>query len=173
MHIILALAGAIITILILLRKLGDAGITLDSINPFAWHRRHQWRKKYHSKPLFNIEDPLKAAALMIVAVAKADGDISLEEKQHILKLFEQEFGFSAKEAAGLFTSSVFFLKDEVDISSYVSRILEPSSQRFSEHQITFTVECMKQVAGLVSDHSESKNLLIRLFSEYFQNNHNH
>ena len=168
MHIILALAGAIITILILLRKLGEAGITLDSINPFAWYRRHQWRKKYHSKPLFNIEDPLKAAALMIVAVAKADGDISLEEKKHILGLFEREFGFSADEAAGLFTSSVFFLKDEVDISSYVARILEPSAAHFSDHQIGFTVDCMQQVAALVSDQSAAKNQLIALFSQYFR-----
>ncbi len=168
MHIILAVAGAIITILILLRRLGDAGITIDSLNPFAWYRKHQWLKKYHTKPLFNIEDPKKVAALLIVAVAKADGLISIEEKKRILQLFQEELGYAEKDASGLFTSSAFFLKDEVDILPYLNKILQLSAKSFTHNQISFTIECMQLIARLSAENSTAKNQLIKAFSNYFE-----
>ena len=121
MHIVLAVAGAIITILILIRRLGDAGITIDSLNPFAWYRKHKWLKQYHTKPIFTVAEPQKVAALLIVAVAKADGLISIEEKNQILEMFEKEFGHSKQDASGLFTSSAFFLKASLSVSSILKR----------------------------------------------------
>lgn len=168
MHILLALAGAIITILILVRSLGDAGISIDSFNPFAWYRKHQWLKKYHSKPLFNIEEPQRVAALLIVAVAKADGLISIEEKKHILNMFEKDFDYDEKAAAGLFTSSAFFLKDEVEITPYLSQILSLSANSFSDNQVAFTIECMKKIAALSAENSSSKNDIIHAFRQYFE-----
>jgi len=44
MHFILGLLGTIVTILILLNRLADAGIDLGGLNPFLWHRRRKWRK---------------------------------------------------------------------------------------------------------------------------------
>ncbi len=167
MHIILALAGAIITILILMRRLGDAGITIDSFNPFAWYRKHKWLKQYHTKPLFTIDDPQKVAALLIVAIAKADGLISLEEKNKILEMFEQEFGHSKQDASGLFTSSAFFLKDEDDISPNLAKILELSATKFTTNQISFSIECMQKIAALSSENSTGKDKIIKGFTDFF------
>ncbi len=171
MHIVLALAGAIITILILMRRLGDAGITLDSFNPFAWYRKHKWLRRYHTKPLFTIDDPQKVAALLIVSVAKADGLISIEEKNQILDMFEKEFGHSKEDASGLFTSSAFFLKDEDEISPLVPKILEISAAKFTENQITFTVECMNKISSLSAENATSKDKIIHEFKKYFERLH--
>lgn len=168
MHIIIALAGAIITILILLNRLGAAGITLDSFNPFAWYRKHKWLNRYHTKPMFTIDDPQKVAALLIVAVAKADGLISIEEKNIILEIFEKDFGHGKQEASGLFTSSAFFLKDEIDFVSNLSKVLELSVRDFSQNQIKFTIECMQKIASMSSENSTEKDKIINQFSKYFE-----
>lgn len=72
MHI-LAILGAIITILILMRRLDDAGIDIGWLNPFLWRRRRKWRNQLEANPLFSIESPRDLAALLAVAVAKRDG----------------------------------------------------------------------------------------------------
>jgi hypothetical protein len=41
MHVILGLLGAVITILILLKRLSDAGFDPASLNPFLWYRRYK------------------------------------------------------------------------------------------------------------------------------------
>lgn len=160
MHIVLGILGAAITILILIRRLGDAGITLDSFNPFAWYRRHQWMKKYHKSPLFNIEDPMALAGMMLVAVAKSDGLIALEEKQAIIELFETEFELSANDAAAMFTSSAFFLKDEMAITPNMKQIVHLAGHKFSVNQLNLTIQCMQKIAALSnSNHSEKQRLI--------------
>lgn len=168
MHIILALAGAIITILILINRLGAAGITLDSFNPFAWYRKHKWLNRYHTKPIFTIDHPQKVAALLIVAVAKADGLISIEEKNQILEMFEKEFGHEKQEASGLFTSSAFFLKDEIDVASNLSKILELSAMEFTDNQIQFTIECMQKIAAMSGENTTEKDKIIEKFKHHFE-----
>ncbi len=167
-HIILALAGAIITILVLINRLGAAGITLDSFNPFAWYRKHKWLNRYHTKPIFTIDDPQKVAALLIVAVAKADGLISIEEKNKILNMFEKDFGHVKQEASGLFTSSAFFLKDEMDVVSNLSKILELSAMDFTQNQIQFTIECMQKIAAMSNENSTEKDKIIEKFKRHFE-----
>lgn len=165
MHIVLTFLGSVITILILINRLGEAGISLDSLNPFAWYRKHKWMKKYHTKPIYNIKNSLEAAALYVVAVANADGMISLEEKKLILGIFEKEFELSDKEATALFTSSAFFLKDGDDVVQFMPQILKKSSEKFSNNQIEFTLECMKKVATLSSENSSRKNQIISTFEK--------
>jgi len=42
---ILAVLGVIVTILILLNRLANAGMDLGGLNPFLWQRRRNWRKR--------------------------------------------------------------------------------------------------------------------------------
>ena len=80
MHIILGLLGTIVTILVLLHRLAEAGIDLGGLNPYFWHRRRQWRKKYQGNPVYRMDDPMDATAILMVAAAKADGDMTREDK---------------------------------------------------------------------------------------------
>jgi len=43
MHIIIAFLGTIVTILVLLDRLAQAGISLGGLNPFLWRRRRKWK----------------------------------------------------------------------------------------------------------------------------------
>jgi hypothetical protein len=140
MHIVLALLGSIVTILVLLSRLADAGIDLGGLNPFLWNRRRKWRKKYE-------ENPMDATALLMVATAKADGDMSREDKSLLLKSFEIDFNLSKKDAAGLMISSAHLLGNGKELTDNVKSFLEPSKAAFSDTQANSAIELVAKIAG--------------------------
>lgn len=148
MHIILGILGPVITILILLNRLAEAGIDIGGLNPFLWHRRRKWRKKYTGNPLFQIDSPMDAAGILLVGAAKADGDISIEEKKHIQEIFETEFHLNAKDAAGLFISSVHLIGDGNELRNNLSRFIKPSKEKFNDHQIKSTLDVLARISSL-------------------------
>jgi len=147
MHIVLALLGSIVTILVLLSRLADAGIDLGGLNPFLWNRRRKWQNKYDGNPLFKIESPMDATALLMVATAKADGDMSREDKSLLLKSFEIDFNLSKKDAAGLMISSAHLLGDGKELTDSVQSFLEPSKASFSDTQANSAIELVTKIAG--------------------------
>ncbi|MBL1321238.1 MAG: TerB family tellurite resistance protein [Methylophaga sp.] len=147
MHIVLALLGSIATILMILSRLADAGIDLGGLNPFLWNRRRKWRKKYDGNPLFKIDTPLDATAILMVATAKADGDMSREDKTLLLNLFETKFNLSKKDAAGLMISSAHLLGNGKEFTKNVKSFLEPSKASFSDIQANSAIELVSTIAG--------------------------
>ena len=147
MHIIFGLLGTIVTILILLNRLADAGIDLGGLNPFLWSRRRKWRKQYEGNPVFKIENPMDATAILMVAAAKADGDLSKEDKSLLLNLFETEFKLSKKDAAGLLISSAHLLGDGTEVRSNVKKFLFPSKAAFTASQSLSAISLITKAAG--------------------------
>ena len=80
MHIILAVLGAVVTILILINRIQQSGLDLGWLNPFSWFRRRKYRVNHDLNAAFKLESPLETVSLLMLAVAKADGDISKEQK---------------------------------------------------------------------------------------------
>lgn len=146
MHIVLGLLGTVVTILILLSRLADAGIDLGGLNPFLWARRRRWQKKYSGNPIFQIESPMEVTALLMAAIAKADGDMSSEEKQLILKLFQGEFHLNKRDAASLLISSTHILGDGEELRNNLTKVLQPGTEKFTEEQITSALTMLKTVA---------------------------
>lgn len=146
MHILLSLLGAIVTVLILLHRLADAGISLGGLNPFLWSRRRHWEQKFSGNPIFQIESPMDATALLLTAAAKIDGDISSEQKSQILSAFEDEFKLNKKESAGLLISSNYLLGRGDDISEKLDAILKPSQPNFTRAQAESAVKLLQQLS---------------------------
>ena len=80
MHIILGILGAIVTILILLNRLAEAGIDLGGLNPFSARRLRKWQQKFEGNPLFALDDPVEVAAVLVVATANIAGVVTAEER---------------------------------------------------------------------------------------------
>lgn len=146
MHFILGLLGAIVTIAILLKRLDDAGISLGGLNPFLWKRRRDWRKQYDGNPVFKVSSPMDATAILMVAAAKADGDMSAESKQRILELFQSEFKLSEKDASGLMASSTHLLGDGIDVREKLDGFLKPSKSSFTESQAKSALSMIEKAA---------------------------
>jgi uncharacterized tellurite resistance protein B-like protein len=159
MHIIIGFLGSVITILWLLHRLAEMGIDLFGLNPFLWQRRRRWRKNYEANPIYKVEHPMDATALLVVAVAKADGDMSVEEKKAILSLFEREFELPKREAAGLFISSTHLLGTGEELRTNLKGVLAPSLAKFTLEQAQSAIELMRRIAQ-VGGPSEAKTELI-------------
>ena len=161
MHIVLALLGTIVTILILLNRLAEAGIDLGGLNPFLWQRRRKWRKMYEGNPLYKIDQPMDATAILMVAAVKADGDMSKEDKGKLLHLFETDFSLNKKDAAGLLMSSVHLLGDGNELRGDVAKFLAPSKESYSEEQARSAVTLISRVAGADDERHENARELVQ------------
>jgi hypothetical protein len=148
MHIVLAFLGSLITVLYLLNRLAEAGIDLGGLNPFLWRRRRAWRQMLEGDPVFTIEDPKEIATLLVVWVAKIDGEISSEEKSAIMAELQQGMSLTPRVAADLFGSSAFLLRDVSTLNAHLDRILNSSSSRFSEGQVESLLGMIERVAEI-------------------------
>jgi uncharacterized tellurite resistance protein B-like protein len=90
----------------------------------------------------------------MTAVAKADGDMSAEEKSELLRLFSTQFHMEDKEAAGLLVSSSYLLGKGEEVRDNLKSVLAPSLANFTEDQARSArelLECVARVAGPASD----------------------
>jgi uncharacterized tellurite resistance protein B-like protein len=165
MHIVLGVLGSMITILVLLNRLAEAGIDLGGLNPFLWHRRRQWQKKLQGNPVYTIESPLDATALLATAIAKCDGDMSSDEKRLILDLFQNEFNMTKKEAAELLIASAYLLGDGEDVRNGLQKVLGPSLPNFTEDQARAAMALFENVCEVDSEESELKRAMVTCISK--------
>ncbi|MEM8983196.1 MAG: TerB family tellurite resistance protein [Pseudomonadota bacterium] len=161
MHVILGFLGTIVTILWLLHRLAEMGIDLGGLNPWAWARRRRWRKAYEANPVFAIDGPMDAAALLVTATAKADGDMSSEEKQAVLGLFARTFELSERDATALLTASVHLFGSGEQVATQLKQVLAPSVAKFNEEQTEQTLDMMRDIAMIGGSASETQRALIR------------
>lgn len=173
MHIILGLLGTIVTILVLVNRLSDAGIDIGWLNPFTWRRRRAWRKQYEGNPIFSLKEPIEVAALLATSIAKIDGDLSREEKAILLSLFQSEFGKSEKEASDLLLSSIYIFGDGEEAISKPERIIKTSLDKFTEEQATSIIELLQAIVNIDPANKSVKedylNKVRSVFDTHFNN----
>lgn len=158
MHVLIGLLTAIAGLIWALVALERAGFRLSS--PFALFRRYQWNKKFSRKPLHSLTEPVDVVAVLLLGIAKCEGEISAEQKKHLLNIFEQEFKISADEAADLLLASSHLIRNEIYLVDQIDKILEPSLGRFTDAHIKTVNTLMVQVASLESVANEEQLKLI-------------
>ena len=156
MHIILAFLGTIVTILVLINRLSDAGIDIGWLNPFTWRRRRAWRKKYQGDPIFKLSEPLEVASLLATTIAKIDGEISKQEKEVLLALFQSEFGKTEKEASDLLMSSVFLFGKGDDAVAKPDKVMRESLEKFTEAQARSVVSLLESISKIDTSNANEK-----------------
>lgn len=160
MHVVVGMLGTLVTVLWLFYRLAEMGIDLGGLNPFLWQRRRKWKKHYDANPVFKLDSPMEATALLITATAKADGDMSSEEKRAILEIFEKEFHLSRKDAAGLLISSSHLLGKGDEVRNSLNAVLSPSLSNFTAEQAASAVALIRRVAAIGSSASGMQEELI-------------
>lgn len=164
MHVVIGVITAIAGLIWALVALQRAGFSLD---PFAWYRRMQWRKKYADKPLYCLDDPMDVAAVLLLGTAKCEGEISAEQKRALLELFQSEFKLAYDEAADLLLASSYLIRDQVYLVDNLPKILERSRDRFTPAQVDSLLALMRRVAALEGPANEEQRELIEAVERYF------
>jgi len=129
MHIILGALTTIVTILFLLDRMG---VSLGGLNPFHWYRRRAFVNKYGSDPIYSVEDPIHVAALLIIGVAKLEGDLTAVQKRAAQEQFESEFSLGSREASQLFGSAAHLLAAPQLINTQLGKLAARNRERFSQ-----------------------------------------
>lgn len=168
MHIIMGILGSIITILILTNQLSRLGIDVGKLNPFAWHRRNKWQKLYHADPAFSLDRPMEAVAGLLYVMAKCSGEITREQKECIIEIFETEFRLGERQAIELLTSSSFLLKDEDTILENLKSFLKPSLAKFDHEKKASTLELLQRVADCEGKRTSKQEEFMGKVSPFFQ-----
>ena len=169
MPYLLGLLGLIVTVLVLLSRLADAGIDLGGLNPFLLRRRRAWRQKFEGNPLFSLEDPMEVAAVLAVGVTKADGDMSAEQKQALLSSFQQTFSIDQSAAAELLASSSYLVGDGRILMGQIQDVVARSKERFSTEQVDSTLSLLREIAAVEGATTRQRELIARVQDALYDN----
>lgn len=161
MHIILAVLGTVVTILVLLNKLQQNGLDVGWLNPFSWARRRKYRVNHDLNPAFKLESPLETVSLLMVAVAKVDGDMSKEQKFTILSLYDSEFHLDEQQARELMGSSVHLFGNGEDVLAKPQEVLKRSIEHFTPGQFQSMLKLMDRVASSEGEPTSAQQQLIK------------
>lgn len=157
MHIIIGFLGSLVTIFYLLDRLG---VDIGGLNPFYWYRRHTFAKKFGADPIYSIDDPLHIASLLVIGVAKLEGDLTAEQKQVAQEQFETSFSMDAKAASELFGSAAHLLAAPQLIDSQLQKLVSQNEGRFSGEQAESILKMMTQVAAATGQTSDAQRSFI-------------
>lgn len=161
--IITALAGLIWA----LNALQRSGFDLNSLNPFLAWRRWQWRQSYGNKPLYKLDRPIDAAAVLVLGMAKAEGEVSSEQKKVLQELFESEFDISRDAASELLLASSHLIRDELSLVERLDKILEPSTGRFERAAADSLLGMMRRIATVDGPMNSEQQRLLEAAERYF------
>jgi len=168
MHIVLAVLSGAAGLIWALVALQRSGFDPASLNPFLWLRRAQWRKKYGGRPIFNLDDPMDVAAVLILGTAKCEGEISTQQKQAVQTIFESEFNLGRDTATDLLVASSHIIRDEIYLLDNLDKILEKSSRQFTVEQTGSLLSLMQKTGAMESGINEEQRKLILATEEYFE-----
>lgn len=167
MHVVLAVITALAGLIWAISSLQRSGFNLNALNPFAMVRRWQWQKIHGGKPIYKLDSTLDVAAVLLLGVAKADGDITSDQKQFLLGLFQKEFELSRDEASDLLLAASHLIRDQIYIADELHRILERSSSKFTTAQVTSLLAMMRSMAVLDGPVNTEQQKLIDATERYF------
>lgn len=167
MHIVIGIITALAGLIWALVSLQRAGFNISSLDPFAWYRRTQWKKKYGTKPLYNLHTPLEAAAVLLLGVAKCEGEVSAEQKKTLLALYESDLRQTPDEAADLLLACAHMIRNETYLVDNLPKILERSADAFSEAHVQALLSLMRRVSLLEGPANQEQEKLIAETEKYF------
>ena len=157
---VIAILTALTAFLWALYRLHSSGVDLNAFNPFYWLRRRKWQNQINTKPIHSIEKPMEAAALLVVATAKLDGEITREQRHFIITLFVNEFSIAESDANELYSTSSYLLRDVNNIIPEIRLILEPCKAAFKPNHIATLLEMLEKVAASENSPTVAQNELI-------------
>jgi uncharacterized tellurite resistance protein B-like protein len=167
MHVLIAAITAVAGLFWALNSLQRSGFDINSLNPFLAYRRWQWRRSHGTKPIYRLERPMDVAAVLLLGIAKADGEITSDQKKELLALYQSEFEISRDEASDLLLASSHLIRDEIYLVDHLDKILELSADRFEADSVASLVRMMRTVALLDGSINTEQQKLIDATETYF------
>jgi hypothetical protein len=110
---------------------------------------------------------MEITALIMVALAKSEGEISAEQKREIQSKYQEVFHLSEGAAPELFSSITFLLKEDISAIKNTNKLLGPSGDKFTPEQASSSISLFKYISSLEGPENNYQKEVIRSFEEYF------
>jgi hypothetical protein len=146
MQNLVGVLGGIIAVWLFFRGFAELGIRLSDLHPALRQRR----KKYQAlcrNPLYNIESPLEMTALLLVAAGNS-GKPGTETRQATLRLFQDKFHLSNKDASALLISSTWLLQDGMELRNNLQSVMQRSLRNFTREQQASALAMIEHITSL-------------------------
>ena len=167
MHVVIGVLTALAGLIWAIVALQKAGVSISAFNPFLWRRRMNWKNNISEKPLYTLSDPMEVAAVLILGVAKCEGEISAEQKRAIQDIFESEFRLGRDEAADLLLASSHLIRNEIYLVDNLDKILKKSQSSFKARHVESMLSMMRRVGELEGELNEEQRKIITATERYF------
>ncbi|RDH44509.1 TerB family tellurite resistance protein [Zooshikella ganghwensis] len=167
MHILIGLITSIAALVWAFNRLQQSGVDLNAFNPFHWSRRYKWAKLYSIKPLHRLENPIEGVTVLVVGVAKLQGEITKELKDTIIQTFVDTFYLSEKQALEAFTTAAFLWKDSANYIAEVKYILAPLQSDFTTAQKKSVIDTLNFIVNADGLPTDEQNRFIRCAEQAF------
>ena len=118
-------------------------------------RRSRWKRKHNDDPFGEIEDPRVAAAAMMCALAKCDGDITERQREIMLEQMGDGLQVTEQGAEDLFAQGRWLAGEMKDLNAFLRRACEPIQRACTDaekHDLIRMLEKVATVEGGLNDH---------------------
>jgi hypothetical protein len=160
MHIIIGIITAAAGLIWAINSLQRSGLDLNSFNPFTWARRRKWEQLRGAKPLHNINKPIEAATVIIVGALKEIGEITTEQKNRVIEIFQSQLHLSEASSKEAFSSAIFMIKDLIDFPHSIKSILAPTIDSFTSEQSQSLIKIVEEVIQLDGEPTEGQSAIL-------------
>ncbi|MEM7362831.1 MAG: hypothetical protein AAF525_02300 [Pseudomonadota bacterium] len=164
MHIVIAVITAIAGLLWALNSLQQSGFDLNSLNPFYWWRRRAWEKK-QVDPLYAIESPRELAAVLAFATVRLGGDPTEEQKQFLLKAYEEELLFTAKDGTEMYAVASHLVSTDPNFEHQATKLVAPCKSSLTEEQRTSILKLATEAAACSGTLTDAQTDFINALSK--------
>lgn len=164
MQIVVSILGGILIVYLFFNGLAELGIVTAGMNPILRYRRKKWKERSRN-PIYNIENPMEMAALLMIAAARGDAGLNTESRQEILRLFESEFRLSRKHASELFIASDYLHGDGTELRNNLKQVMQKSLCNFTPDQAASAVSMIGRIADIDKAWNPTKKQLVEKIKE--------
>ena len=99
---------------------------------------------------------MEAMALLLLATARIDGDLSSDEKQELRKIFEDSFNQNTRDSSALLSSSTYLLGDGLEVFKRPQDVVSKSLEKFSSEQRESSIQLLTRISEVSGPASDSQ-----------------
>lgn len=159
MHIllgILAALGAVAWFVIRANQVNHAGRELleTASDAKSFVRRSRWKSKGDIDPIKDIADPRLAATVMMMMVAKSDGDVTERQRDAIWEHMQSGLGLEPQAASEMLAEARWLTNAYTDVATILRRAASPIEANCTAAERQELIDMLVAVAsveGAVSD----------------------
>lgn len=153
MHIVLGLIGLLAAAGFWIYRIRDAARGAQELGELAGEaanlpRKMRFQHKARKKALEVIDDPREAAAVLMLGVARGQGEITVEQKRAISAQIQQNFELDAESADELLARAGWISSDIKDPQTLVRKMIDFIRIRLGEAELRQLDQMLREIANI-------------------------